>query len=192
MGAEGSKTTQDHPARLVPTTTTVNKAKLQSKWWTLQVSGAAAAPACLEGYGRQDLDRQTRDGGTQFCKTSRYASLFERHCGDNRKEHQRCMRKGKFDPLDMKTWYPTCGESYEFETSCAISLLQEVDARCRPQLDSAAEALSAGQTNPKLAKQMESIGQCMAQLAGDKGVKLQLDAAQAKERYRLSSQLLSR
>ncbi|CAK9007561.1 Uncharacterized protein SCF082_LOCUS9510 [Durusdinium trenchii] len=127
MGAEGSKTTQDHPARLVPTTTTVNKAKLQSKWWTLQVSGAAAAPACLEGYGRQ------------------YASLFERHCGDNRKEHQRCMRKGKFDPLDMKTWYPTCGESYEFETSCAISLLQEVDARCRPQLDSAAEALSAGQ-----------------------------------------------
>lgn len=24
------------------------------------------------------------------------------------------------------------------------------------------------QTNPKLAKQMESIGQCMAQLAGDK------------------------
>ena len=30
-------------------------------------------------------------------------------------------------------------------TPGAISLLQEVDARCRPQLDSAAEALSAGQ-----------------------------------------------
>ncbi len=30
------------------------------------------------------------------------------------------MRKGKFDPLDMKTWYPACGEPYEIETACAI------------------------------------------------------------------------
>lgn len=33
---------------------------------------------------------------------------------------RRCMRKGKFDPLDMKTWYPACGEAYEIETACAI------------------------------------------------------------------------
>ena len=71
------------------------------------------------------------------------------------------MRKGKFDPLDMKTWYPVCGEPYEIETACsilsavqpddtlssaisvrgAVSLLKEVDVKCRAQLDSAADAL---------------------------------------------------
>jgi hypothetical protein len=29
---------KDHPVRMVPTTTTVNKAGLQSKWWNLQAS----------------------------------------------------------------------------------------------------------------------------------------------------------
>ena len=160
----------------------------------------------------------------------RYAALFERHCGEHRKDHQmlgwrmmnlewhaddplnsvdlqgihycchwmpsdwqwilwslglfgpprRCMRKGKFDPLDMKTWYPVCGEPYEVETACAVlrflqiesrgwsevelgfnrfpflcwmqqfwtgavSLLKEVDVRCRAQLDSAADAVGHGQ-----------------------------------------------
>ncbi|CAL1148970.1 unnamed protein product [Cladocopium goreaui] len=175
MGQENSKVTQDHPVRMVPTTTTVNKAGLQSKWWNLQVSGAAPAPACLEGYGRQ------------------YAALFERHCGEHRKDHQRCMRKGKFDPLDMKTWYPVCGEPYEVETACAVSLLKEVDVRCRAQLDSAADAVGHGQApNPKLTKQLESVGQCMAQLGADKHLKLTVDTAQAKERFRLSKQLLAR
>ena len=174
MGQDSSKVIQDHPVRLVPTTPIVNKAELQSKWWSQQVSGAAPAPACLDGYGRQ------------------YASLFERHCGEYRKEHQRCMRKGKFDPLDMKTWYPACGEAYEIETACAVSLLKHVDLRCRQQLDNAAEAVSHGQATQRLPKQLESVGQCMGQLGADKGMKLNLDTAQAKERFRLSKQLLVR
>ncbi|CAJ1382130.1 unnamed protein product [Effrenium voratum] len=176
MGQESSKGSKDQPARLVPTTVQVNKASLQSRWWSLQVSGAAPTPNCLDSYGRQ------------------YAALFERHCGEYRTEMQRCMRKGKLDPLDMKTWYPLCGESYEMETACATGLLKHVDVKCRPQLDSAADALGVarGQMDPKMTKSLDEIGKCMAKLATDRGLRVEIDSAQALNRQTRMGGSLSR
>eukprot|EP00440_Ansanella_granifera_P066037 gb/GFBE01071624.1/.p1 GENE.gb/GFBE01071624.1/~~gb/GFBE01071624.1/.p1 ORF type:complete len:178 (+),score=36.24 gb/GFBE01071624.1/:1-534(+) len=171
-GAAGDKT----PTSLVPTSTQLRRAELQSKWWALQANGTASTPLCLQTYGAQ------------------YAALSERCCGQHRKEHQRCLRNGKLDPLDMSKWYPVCGESFELENSCAIAVLKQVDKRCSSQLENAASALSgaADQGDPKLKQPLDALGRCMAQLAGEKGLKVEYDAVQAKSRYEASKRLLSR
>ena len=114
--------------------------------------------------------------------SKRYAQLFDRQCGEHQREHQRCLRKQKLDPLDMKAWYPLCGEAYELETSCAVQLLRAVDVRCRPALEAAARAPA----------ELRAVGRCMAELQRDKGLRVQADVAEARERYRLSKQMLAR
>ncbi|CAE8659247.1 unnamed protein product, partial [Polarella glacialis] len=107
MGQGSSGSAEKRPTSLVPTSTQLRRADLQSKWWALQASGAASTPLCLQAYGKQ------------------FSSLAERHCGQHHTEHQRCIRSKKLDPLNMSSWYPACGEPYELESACAVGLLQE-------------------------------------------------------------------
>mmetsp|Transcript_8668 Transcript_8668/g.13765 ORF Transcript_8668/g.13765 Transcript_8668/m.13765 type:complete len:177 (-) Transcript_8668:68-598(-) len=176
MGQGSSGSAEKRPTSLVPTSTQLRRADLQSKWWALQASGAASTPLCLQAYGKQ------------------FSSLAERHCGQHHTEHQRCIRSKKLDPLNMSSWYPACGEPYELESACAVGLLQEVDKRCRPQLDRAAAVLSASsdQADPKLKEPLEALGKCMSQLLATKGLAVQYDVAQAKSRFEASRLILAR
>mmetsp|Transcript_67007 Transcript_67007/g.158026 ORF Transcript_67007/g.158026 Transcript_67007/m.158026 type:complete len:177 (+) Transcript_67007:71-601(+) len=173
---QGSSSSQDKkPLRSVPTTSQVKKANLESKWWSHQISGAASTPMCLDGYGKQ------------------YAGLFERHCGECRKEHQRCIKQGKFDPLEMQKWYPVCGEGFEMESACAAALLRALDERCRAPLNRAAEVLaSKGQDDARLPKHLEAIGTCISQMASDKALQVSVDTAEVKRRTQMAKQLLAR
>ena len=112
----------------------------------------------------------------------RYAQLFDRQCGEHQREHQRCLRKQKLDPLDMKAWYPPCGEAYELETSCALRLLRVVDVRCRAALEAAA----------RVPKEVQQVGRCVGELQRDKALRVQADVEEARERYRLGKQMLAR
>ncbi|CAE6948564.1 unnamed protein product [Symbiodinium sp. CCMP2592] len=124
---------------------------------------------------------------------NRYAALFERHCGDYRREHQKCMKHGKLDPLEMQKWYPVCGDSFELENACAGALLKAVDSRCRAPLDKAAGTLaSQGQDDARLPKQLEAVGSCMLQMAADKALKVSVDMEEVRRRTQLAKQLVAR
>eukprot|EP00930_Biecheleria_cincta_P041841 TRINITY_DN28753_c0_g1_i1.p1 TRINITY_DN28753_c0_g1~~TRINITY_DN28753_c0_g1_i1.p1 ORF type:complete len:177 (+),score=35.25 TRINITY_DN28753_c0_g1_i1:76-606(+) len=176
MGQGASGSSKDKPKSLVPTSTQLKRAELQSKWWALQISGVAPAPLCLQAYGAP------------------YAAMCERHCGQHRLEHQKCLQKGKLDPLNMQAWYPVCGEPFELENACVVGILKEVDRRCSSQLDKAAAVLSRSQdqADPKLKEPLEALGRCISQMAGDKNLKIEYDAQKARSRFDASKRLMSR
>merc|ERR1712129_338659 len=132
-----------------------------SAWWPMQVDGTASAPLCLQAYGTP------------------YAKLLEGHCGQHRKEHQRCVRSRKLDPLNMASWYPVCGEPFEMENACAGALIAELDTRCRQPLDRAASALAAAKGDYSDAKLRSSLE-----------VRVSFDAAAARERFAASKRLM--
>uniref|UniRef100_A0A7S4UY64 Uncharacterized protein n=1 Tax=Alexandrium monilatum TaxID=311494 RepID=A0A7S4UY64_9DINO len=177
MGQGGSASTDRVPDRLVPTSTQLRRAQLTSKWWSLQQEGRASMPMCLQAYGKP------------------YAKLLEQHCGQHRSEHQQCVRSRKLDPLNMPAWYPACGEPYELENACAVSLVEEIDRRCRAPLDKAAAALAAAgnsQADPKLQASLDAVGQCVSQVAKAKGLSVSYNAAAARERFSASKRLMIR
>merc|ERR1712154_178965 len=177
MGGQTGSSSDKTPICIVPTSTQLRRAKLESKWWALQADGTAPAPLCLQVYGKQ------------------YAALLERQCGQHRRDHQRCVRSKKLDPLNMASWYPLCGEPFEMENSCASSLLAEVDKRCRAPLDQAASALQSAkgdQADPRLKAPLEAVGKCMTQVVSVKGLAVQVDAAAVRERFAASKRLMAR
>eukprot|EP00933_Yihiella_yeosuensis_P052986 TRINITY_DN51133_c0_g1_i1.p1 TRINITY_DN51133_c0_g1~~TRINITY_DN51133_c0_g1_i1.p1 ORF type:complete len:178 (-),score=23.71 TRINITY_DN51133_c0_g1_i1:43-576(-) len=177
MGQGASGSSQDKlPSSIVPTSTQLRRASLNSKFWSLQADGTAPTPVCLEGYGKD------------------YAGLAEAHCGKFRREQQRCIRSNKLDPLDMSKWYPVCGEHYEMDSSCSVGLLKEVDRRCAAQLDRAAATLSytSDPANSQFREQLKAIGQCMAQLRKAKDLKVDFDEGEAKRRFSASKNLIMR
>ncbi|CAK0864223.1 unnamed protein product [Prorocentrum cordatum] len=151
--------------------------QLTSKWWALQLEGRAPAPVCLQAYGRQ------------------YAALLARHCGEHQREHQRCIKSKKLDPLNMSAWYPACGEPFELQGACAGGLLAELDRRCKSPLDKAAQALQAAGGNagdPSVKVPLEAIGRCIEQVGAAKDVSVKYDPAAARQRFTATSRLMLR
>mmetsp|Transcript_46796 Transcript_46796/g.106123 ORF Transcript_46796/g.106123 Transcript_46796/m.106123 type:complete len:183 (-) Transcript_46796:16-564(-) len=182
MGQSGSSSSfpsvsDTKPKRVVPTSTQLRRAKLESEWWALQADGRAPAPLCLQAYG------------------GAYAALLERSCGQHQREHNRCLRAKKLDPLNMAAWYPLCGEPFELESACAVGLLGEVDQRCRAPLDRAAKAVLSAQgrqDDPGLRTALEAVGQCVAQVGRSKGFSVEYDAVAARQRFEASKRLMVR
>mmetsp|Transcript_33921 Transcript_33921/g.59874 ORF Transcript_33921/g.59874 Transcript_33921/m.59874 type:complete len:178 (-) Transcript_33921:106-639(-) len=165
------------PARIVPTSTQLRRAKLTSTFWTLQADGQASVPQCLEAYGKP------------------YAVLLETHCGQHRRDHQRCVKSKKLDPFNMSAWYPDCGEPFELENACAAGLLAEVDRRCKGPLDRAAGAVLAAkgdQADSRLQAPLSAVGKCVEQVAAAKGLKVEYDAAAARQGYESRKRLIAR
>mmetsp|Transcript_105671 Transcript_105671/g.297230 ORF Transcript_105671/g.297230 Transcript_105671/m.297230 type:complete len:179 (+) Transcript_105671:115-651(+) len=166
------------PGCVVPTTSQLRRAKVESQWWSLQADGKVPAPVALQTYGRP------------------YAALLEQHCGKHRQEHQRCIRSRKLDPLNMQKWYPHCGETYELEGACSMVLVSEIDKRCRTQLDKAAGRLSGKKVDfedSSVKASLGAVGDCVTKLAqAKKAFTVEYDAAAAHQRFLASKRLMER
>eukprot|EP00931_Biecheleriopsis_adriatica_P112134 TRINITY_DN86669_c0_g1_i1.p1 TRINITY_DN86669_c0_g1~~TRINITY_DN86669_c0_g1_i1.p1 ORF type:complete len:193 (-),score=58.62 TRINITY_DN86669_c0_g1_i1:36-566(-) len=175
MGQQSSRG-EKAPKCEVPTSAQLKRLKLTSEFWALQADGSAPSPLCLQGYG------------------TAYAQLLEQHCGQHRKEQQRCIQSKKLDPLNMSAWYPQCGEPFELESACAGALLQEVDKRCSSQLAEAAKAVKAAagnQADQRLLSSLDAVGKCVGKVS--KTLKsVTYDEKAAKERFAAGRRLMSR
>eukprot|EP00929_Paragymnodinium_shiwhaense_P097062 TRINITY_DN58842_c0_g1_i1.p1 TRINITY_DN58842_c0_g1~~TRINITY_DN58842_c0_g1_i1.p1 ORF type:complete len:176 (-),score=48.03 TRINITY_DN58842_c0_g1_i1:352-879(-) len=174
MGGASSKA---GPSKTVPTSTHLKRAKTESKFWDLQAEGKVPMGLALDSYGTP------------------FNALSTAHCGKHREDKERCFRSRKLDPLNMQAWYPHCGESFEMESACTVAVIEEIDKRCRSQLDSAASKVSAAKgdvaQDAAARTSMKSVGDCVLKLAKmQKSVTVQFDAAAARERYYMSKRLM--